>query len=503
MTFGFQSLAMLAALSAVLIPLLIHLLHRRRYQVVDWGAMQFLKMSQTTRRRVRLEELLLMLLRMGLIAVLVLALAAPYASGPLLAALGERPDRDIVLIIDRSYRMGYDDGSAASPHEAARRWIRDFGEHLAAGDRVAVLLAEDKVSALIGELTPDHALVRERVAALPPPRGGGDLPAAAEEAAAILAAQGRQATREIVILTDGRRWGWGDPDTTSRWERLAARLETAAAQPDAERPHLRVVNLRSGTSEEPRSDFALAPLRQVKARAWTGQSVQFSSALLLHNFASYEAPWKIHVEIDGRPAQELTVPAPQADNPRSPVRLAFEHRFDTAGLHVVSLIIEPDLPPEKRPAEYRLKDCLPGDNRQDLTIEVLDTLPVLLVDGAERLTAESSTFYLQKALAQSPDPGRPAVVRPHAVPLSEFTPDLLRGKVRPSVLVLADLPRLSEPHREALEAYLNQGGAVLMILGERTDAAYFNKDLYRDGEGILPAKLEALAGDPAKPEQAA
>jgi hypothetical protein len=69
---------MLIGLLAVLIPPIIHLLNRRRYDVVDWGAMQFLQFSEVTRRRLFVEELLLMLLRMGLIAVLVLALAGPF-----------------------------------------------------------------------------------------------------------------------------------------------------------------------------------------------------------------------------------------------------------------------------------------------------------------------------------------------------------------------------------------------------------------------------------------
>ena len=51
MTFTFQSLAMLFGLAALAIPIIVHLLNRRRYDVVAWGAMQFLDVSQTTRRR--------------------------------------------------------------------------------------------------------------------------------------------------------------------------------------------------------------------------------------------------------------------------------------------------------------------------------------------------------------------------------------------------------------------------------------------------------------------
>src|SRR5437870_7056440 len=104
---GFSFPLMLLGLAGVAIPIIIHLLNRRRYNVVDWGAMQFLQVSETTRRRLLIEELLLMLLRMGLIALLVLALAAPYAVSPFLAQVTGRPNRDVVLVIDGSYSMGF------------------------------------------------------------------------------------------------------------------------------------------------------------------------------------------------------------------------------------------------------------------------------------------------------------------------------------------------------------------------------------------------------------
>src|SRR5947207_6187297 len=100
--FGFFNLAMLAGLAAVAIPVIIHLLNRRRYDVVDWGAMQFLKISEITRRRLMLEEILLMFLRMALIALLVLGLAGPFFESATLARLGPRSNRDVVLVFDGS-----------------------------------------------------------------------------------------------------------------------------------------------------------------------------------------------------------------------------------------------------------------------------------------------------------------------------------------------------------------------------------------------------------------
>src|SRR6516162_6467082 len=125
MSFGLLNAAMLLGLAGLAIPPLIHLLNRRRYDVVDWGAMQFLQISETTRRRLLIEELILMLLRMGLIAIMVLALAAPRMTSEVLAQLAGRPNRDVVFLFDGSYSMGYSSG-LKTPQEVAKEWATAY-----------------------------------------------------------------------------------------------------------------------------------------------------------------------------------------------------------------------------------------------------------------------------------------------------------------------------------------------------------------------------------------
>src|SRR5690242_10176797 len=144
MSVGLFNLLMLCGLAGVAIPIIIHLLNRRRYNVVDWGAMQFLQVSEATRRRIMVEELLLMLLRMGLIAVLVLALATPFIDSPALARMAGGGDRDVVLIFDGSYSMGYKEKDK-SAHDAAKEWATAFVNDLSAGDSVSVLQAKQQV----------------------------------------------------------------------------------------------------------------------------------------------------------------------------------------------------------------------------------------------------------------------------------------------------------------------------------------------------------------------
>lgn len=126
----FLNSALLFGLFALIVPLLVHLLNRRRFEVVDWAAMQFLRISKKTRRKIVHEHLLLMLIRMLLLAVLVLALAAPVVDlrcvsrlpgGSRLAQLAGQVDRDVVLIIDGSYSMDYR-WKDKTAHDEARAW---------------------------------------------------------------------------------------------------------------------------------------------------------------------------------------------------------------------------------------------------------------------------------------------------------------------------------------------------------------------------------------------
>src|SRR5262245_28851386 len=252
MSLGFLNLLMLFGLAAVAIPPLIHLLNRRRYDVVDWGAMQFLQVSETTRRRLLIEEILLMLLRMGLIAVLVLALAAPRATSSFFTHLGGRPNRDVVLVVDGSYSMGLE-GREQTPHQAAVAWAAQFLDTLAPGDGVAVLHARQQVIPVLDRLTPDRERVRAALGKLSAPRGGCDWPRALGEAARLLQAQSQRAQREVIVLTDGRKHGWADADSLFQWEMLSANLGAAHGSgggPAAKPPRVWVVNVAADRGDD-------------------------------------------------------------------------------------------------------------------------------------------------------------------------------------------------------------------------------------------------------------
>ena len=103
--FGFASPLLLGGLALAGIPILIHLLHKRRHVIVEFAAMRFLiEATRKRARRTRIEQLILLFLRTLVLALLVLAMARPHfeTDGGLLT--GDQPTHRIV-VVDSSFSM--------------------------------------------------------------------------------------------------------------------------------------------------------------------------------------------------------------------------------------------------------------------------------------------------------------------------------------------------------------------------------------------------------------
>jgi Aerotolerance regulator N-terminal/von Willebrand factor type A domain len=482
MSLGFLNLALLAGLAAMAIPPIIHFLNRRRHDVVDWGAMQFLLVSPARRRRFMIEEWLLMALRMGLIALMVLAFAAPYVSGSLVAGW-TRPPRDTVLVLDGSYSMERSDGKTPTAWQQARTWCDDWLKQAHAGDRVAVLLSSSPPQSWVGELTADSAGVRNVLEQLPRPTGNADWPRAAADAWDLLRDRGQAARRDIILVTDRQKFGWADPATLGQWQSLGRRLqserEARKDNPQFAAPALWAVTLGEGKAGP---NLRMAPLQTARTVAGVGQRLRFTTALHWDNFADERPPKKIEVRIDNE-TRELSLPA-RLQGASGHLPLSFEHRFKSIGVHLVSVMVEPD----------ESQDVLPADNHQNLVMEIVQELSVLLIDGAEKISPESATFYLAKAFADPSDKARVSFVTPRVVTHGDLDPETLLAKVSPPprVVVLADVPRLTEPQLAGLTRFVSEGGGLLVCVGPRTQQAFYNDQLYAEGKGLLPARLDGI-----------
>ncbi len=462
MPFRIDNAIVLFGLFALAIPVVLHLLQRRRFDTLDWGAMQFLPDSIVSQRRRWLDEILLMLLRMAMIALIVFALATPISTGLWLGPFSDHSTRDIVLVIDGSYSMDVRAPGQATPWDDALRRLREHIENAPPSDRFSILVARDAPAFLREEFA--HELVDEISIT---PNANPDMPQTLAVAWKHLQARGKAATKEIVVLTDGQRHGWADPAALSALDHLGNQWNADADRAKSEGsaiPSLRVVTV-GGALPKPLANFSLAPLTASRTVIKVGQKATFRSAFVLEHMAKHLQTMSIIVRIDGVETQKLALPE-QIDLKKGQIPLAFQHRFDKVGPQIVSLRIDAD-------------DALLGDNEQIVAVDVVKELTILCVDGDETLSAESSSFFLQKALGAQ------------AVPYAALKAADFSNAV---VLVLADVPRLSPTHLDAIERFLDSGGGVLVVAGERAakEKAFYNERLYRGGDGWLPAMLSEV-----------
>src|SRR5436190_23789498 len=157
---GFIQAAMLTALAAVILPIIAHLIFRRRSRPVALGTLRFLKLAvrRDTRRR-RLKRWVLLSLRVGCVALLVLLFARPYRA----EAIGGGDAGLTIVLIDRSASMDRKrDGERLVEH--ALRQMPAVVAHIPARSRVEVAWFDTKVepveSAAEGRVSPGDLKAR-------------------------------------------------------------------------------------------------------------------------------------------------------------------------------------------------------------------------------------------------------------------------------------------------------------------------------------------------------
>ena len=102
--------------AAVAVPILIHLLARRRFRRIRWAAMDFLiDAERRNRRRMRLEEWILLVLRCLAVLLLALLVARPFIIPSGAAAfLGGARRTERLVLLDDSFSMAYESGEGTS-----------------------------------------------------------------------------------------------------------------------------------------------------------------------------------------------------------------------------------------------------------------------------------------------------------------------------------------------------------------------------------------------------
>jgi hypothetical protein len=335
---------------AALVPLILHLMQRRQAVTVQFSTVRFLKLAQKkSSSRIRMENLLLWLLR-----TLLLLLAALAFAGPVLRSSGwgkwlGRSQRDVAIVVDASYSMGYDQGGRsvwAQSLETAANLVEGLEE----GDRVCLFVAHEDVSPVLEQPTADRELARSLVAKLELSRSPSRLrPAIAAAAAALKNSPGE---RELYVFTDGQALPWADLREQALQfpeERFAAFLMLAGVPSP----------LNATTTDvavEPDLLVSGAPLTVRATFSGTGSS----------------GPSAATLKVDGQAVDRRAVSGPSAD-------------FSVAGLAVGRHEGEIEIP----------EDSLAADNRFHFVLNVREEMSVLCVGASEEL------FFLDRALRPS------------------------------------------------------------------------------------------------------
>src|ERR687897_2241215 len=125
-----------AALATLAIPIVIHLTQRERKQIVEFPSLMFLgKIPYQSVRRRRIRDWPLLAMRLAAILLIVLAFARPFFDRPIAALSSASGPREVVVLLDRSYSMGYGDRWARG--QAAARQVIDG---LGAADRASLVM---------------------------------------------------------------------------------------------------------------------------------------------------------------------------------------------------------------------------------------------------------------------------------------------------------------------------------------------------------------------------
>src|SRR5689334_5217141 len=203
---AFLNPLLLFGLAAVSVPIIIHLLNRRKFHKVVWAAMRFLQNAvEQNQRRMRIEDLILLALRCLLLALLALALARPAILSNATDVFGQSKVTGVV-ILDNSQSMGMSDGTSTR-FEKAKQAAEGALDSMPAGSATAVLFASDMVQGAILEPTFDLNLARKAIREAPLTDRASDVFPALQKAIDTL--KDRLAIRrEIYLVTDGQAAGW-------------------------------------------------------------------------------------------------------------------------------------------------------------------------------------------------------------------------------------------------------------------------------------------------------
>jgi hypothetical protein len=463
---SFLHLALVAGTALGLVPILIHLLTRRRHKVVRWGAMKYLlEAIEEQNKRIQIEDLILLALRVLAVVLLALALARPLLKGE---SAGAGP-RLAVVVIDNSPSMKAKRGGT-SHWKLAREWARGLLGRLPRGSAVAVVPMAGSGGGSGGLTQPSRQIpvAREVLEKLSLSARRADPAAALREANRIAGETKDLPAKAVYVISDFQSVDWRSENRA-----LKRALGDLLGQ---ENVSLLGVQCSSGETR----NTCVAGLDRA------GRIIKVDSPARIAGRLVRRAA---RGEGGGAPALDLAatleVDADKVDSRAAKLKpdagkdVIFYASFATAGDHAVVLRSAPD--------------TSPADDVRYLAVEAREEVRTLVVDGDPHPQEDflSESFYLRFALkpgARALSPIVTKVVGPESFPGED-----LKGY---DLVVLANVDTLSPTRVRDLAAYVRSGRALLIFLGDQVDAAGYNAGIFGGADALLRLRLGEVAVGP-------
>ncbi len=416
------------------LPILIHLLNRRRMKRIRFPAMRFILLSQKRiSRSYRIRHWLVLALRTLAVILLVLLLANPiFQTGAGLFASGGRVS--LVILLDNSLSMTWSgDGTGfAQAKEAARLLIASLND----GDR-ATLIPTHISGKEIFRLKEEKEVLLRDLEAIEIADGVANFNTALDKAYQLLSAPAGD--KEIRLITDLGLTGWDQFSVA------------ALKQYDPSIP-LKTIHVRA--NRKPLN----GAVKEVKVGGnGVGVNVPLQVEAVLANFGAVEIKdLLVQLSIDGQTKEQKLATIP----PMAEASVRFQSRLVKPGDHRGEITLK--------------KEGFAGNPRTHFALRAQDKLNVLVVDGdPQTALVRSETFFLSRALNPAGDQYAslylPTVII--ADGLGTISLDAYQ------VVMLCNVATLSDAAAQKLRTYLSQGGGLMVFGGDRLQMESYNRQL--------------------------
>ena len=451
---------MLAALPAVGIPVLIHLLNRHRSVTIEWGAMELLRKVMVFRsRQIRLEDLLLMSLRCLIIALVVLAVARPTTR---MLPIVRNADTAVVVAVDTSMSMAHRPGAVSRFDQAGAR-VRDILSTMEPGRPVTLVAMGSRPSVVLRNVAYEPARIEEAIKSL----RAGDEPLNIETCLnelKPLLQEMKAPRRELYLVTDAQAGTFSNLSDKAK-ATLSELSNTGevmlAAVACAGDDNLAVNDL----------DLASGVLR-------VGAIAQFQATVRNHGRVAQDAG-EVSLILNDQVVDRRFV---GRINPGEAVSVRLYATLQHDGIAKLTARLG--------------DDPLAADNGANAVVNIRSAMRVLCVDGdpMDRSTGRAAAM-VATALA------------PATVDASEARPDVevVPWTALPSVrlaeydaIVLANVPDVPADRAVALRKYVEQGGGLMVLAGSNVKPEMLNQRFLSAGSSLLPAQVgepTSAAGD--------